>query len=135
MILVFEFLSTLAPFLSLACFGPLTAHTQVLRVPSSLALMILVLSNATARTMPSWPRRVMVHSPVVRSVTVMVPSVLQDTTYKVGHVYARACMVSKQDSKRVGSGELRDEHPNLGDSGGKAVPPVDGCLGLLCAKP
>lgn len=74
----------------LACFGPLAAHTQVLSVPSSLALMILDLSNATASTMPSWPRRVMVHSPVVRSVTVMVPSVLPDTTCR-GEPHVHTC--------------------------------------------
>ena len=43
--------------------------------------MILDLSKATASTMPSWPLRVMVQSPVVRSVTVIVPSVLHDTTF------------------------------------------------------
>lgn len=77
----------------LASFGPLAAHTQVLNVPSSPALMILDLSKATASTMPSWPLRVMVHSPVVRSVTVMVPSVLQDTTF--GVTSARAFVFSK----------------------------------------
>lgn len=59
-------------------------------MPSSLALMIFDLSKATASTMPSWPLSVMVHSPVVRSVTVMVPSVLQDTTYGTPRV-RRAC--------------------------------------------
>lgn len=74
---------------TLTCFGPLAAHTQVLSVPSSLALMILDLSNATASTMPSWPRRVIVRSPVVRSVTVMVPSVLPDTTFGGEATHAR----------------------------------------------
>lgn len=63
---VFSFVRTVRTSL-----GPLAAHTHVLRVPSLLALIILDLSNATARTMPSWPLRVMLHSPVVRSVTAM----------------------------------------------------------------